>query len=113
MCQVSARASFLFAAILLFALSSTTVEAHGRSLQAQQALQLPKNFKIPNIFNTCKFSGFVSSVSPLISIELYDLTLTQTVDAMPCVACRLCMFMCLLLLQHECCFQASFQANLW
>jgi hypothetical protein len=47
-------ARILLAFVLLSAIALVTVEAHGRSLQAQQALQLPKGFKIPNIFNTCE-----------------------------------------------------------
>ena len=48
-------AGILLAAVLLSTAAIVTVEGHGRSLQAQQALQLPKGFKIPNIFNTCEW----------------------------------------------------------
>lgn len=45
------------AAILLCSPAIVSVEGHGRALQGQQSLHLPKDFKIPNIFNTREFAG--------------------------------------------------------
>jgi hypothetical protein len=48
----------LLAAVLLCTAAVVPVQSHGRALQAQQALQLPYGFKIPNIFNTCELRTF-------------------------------------------------------
>lgn len=52
----------VLAATLLLLVAATSVEGHGRNLQAQQALHLPHGFKIPNIFNTCEWVGLTAAL---------------------------------------------------
>jgi hypothetical protein len=64
----------VLAAALLLLVAVTSVEGHGRHLQAQQALHLPHGFNIPNIFNTCEWVGLAAAMVVMQAVAVLQLS---------------------------------------